>query len=235
MSGALAAAWNGNTMLLLLPPLIAYLLGQGALPFGLVCALAALWVAMHTRLVRNAETRPSQSNSSKQSTTAVQREKLGKLPAWYYFPSVERAAWLNTMLRELWPFVKSATESSLRSSVQSLLDQYKPGFLDSLTCVSQCHLACSHRVLFCRLPRRLSEADIGFETPLIAGARVVNPLVERCVCRRAFVRQQAARSHARFRHSSGAVPRDHLLLVDSVRTRIRRCRLASWSLRAKVL
>ena len=62
----------------------------------------------------------------------LEYKHLKNIPAWFVYPDVERANWLNEFLQKLWPQMNRAIGQSIKDSVQPLLDYYKPGFLSHL-------------------------------------------------------------------------------------------------------
>ncbi|CAG9766099.1 unnamed protein product [Ceutorhynchus assimilis] len=67
--------------------------------------------------------------------TAVASEKevvlarLNDLPAWVFFPDIERAEWINRILKQLWPsvnvFAKQIVRDSVQPALQQSLEKYK--------------------------------------------------------------------------------------------------------------
>ena len=48
-------------------------------------------------------------------------QALAQLPAWVSFPLVERAEWLNTFLKELWPHLDPITGRLMQQVVQPMV------------------------------------------------------------------------------------------------------------------
>uniref|UniRef100_A0A1Q3FZ48 Protein kinase c conserved region 2 n=2 Tax=Culex tarsalis TaxID=7177 RepID=A0A1Q3FZ48_CULTA len=55
--------------------------------------------------------------------------RLGDLPAWVFFPDVERCEWLNRILKQVWPnanfFAKNLIKESIEPNIQQALAGYK--------------------------------------------------------------------------------------------------------------
>ncbi|XP_055611279.1 extended synaptotagmin-2 isoform X5 [Uranotaenia lowii] len=72
-------------------------------------------------------------NVAKASALANDKEvilaRLGDLPAWVFFPDVERCEWLNKILKQVWPnanyFAKNLIKDSIEPSIQQALTGYK--------------------------------------------------------------------------------------------------------------
>ncbi|XP_018325864.1 extended synaptotagmin-2 isoform X2 [Agrilus planipennis] len=72
-------------------------------------------------------------NIAKAVATASEKEvilaKLDDLPAWVFFPDIERAEWLNKIIQQLWPNVNKYTRNLLRDKIQpkvkEKLEKYK--------------------------------------------------------------------------------------------------------------
>ncbi|KAJ8920620.1 hypothetical protein NQ315_004759 [Exocentrus adspersus] len=47
--------------------------------------------------------------------------RLNDLPAWVFFPDVERAEWLNKIIKQVWPNVNHYVRSMVRDSIQPVL------------------------------------------------------------------------------------------------------------------
>ncbi|XP_055547885.1 extended synaptotagmin-2 isoform X2 [Wyeomyia smithii] len=72
-------------------------------------------------------------NVAKASALANEKEvilaRLGDLPAWVFFPDVERCEWLNRVLKQVWPnanfFAKNLIKESIEPNIQQALAGYK--------------------------------------------------------------------------------------------------------------
>ncbi|CAO2825840.1 unnamed protein product [Amaranthus hypochondriacus] len=53
-------------------------------------------------------------------------------PPWVIFPQMEKLKWLNAQLNKLWPYIDEAASELIRSSVEPVLEQYRPVILASL-------------------------------------------------------------------------------------------------------
>jgi Synaptotagmin-like mitochondrial-lipid-binding domain len=70
---------------------------------------------------------------AKASATASDKEvilaRLNDLPAWVFFPDVERCEWLNRILKQVWPnanqFTRNLIKESVEPNVQKALAGYK--------------------------------------------------------------------------------------------------------------
>lgn len=55
--------------------------------------------------------------------------RIDDLPAWVYFPDVERAEWLNKILKQVWPnanhFARSLIKDTIQPNIQKALEKYK--------------------------------------------------------------------------------------------------------------
>lgn len=60
-------------------------------------------------------------------------------PPWVTFPRVERSAWLNLVVEQLWPSIVAAFGDTLRNSLDPLLETYQPSFLSKLK-MDECSL-----------------------------------------------------------------------------------------------
>ncbi|XP_062559406.1 extended synaptotagmin-2 isoform X2 [Armigeres subalbatus] len=72
-------------------------------------------------------------NVAKASALASDKEvilaRLGDLPAWVFFPDIERCEWLNKILKQVWPnanfFAKNLIKESIEPNIQQALAGYK--------------------------------------------------------------------------------------------------------------
>ncbi|XP_060210079.1 synaptotagmin-5-like isoform X1 [Lycium barbarum] len=53
-------------------------------------------------------------------------------PSWVVFSNQQKLTWLNSHLEKLWPYVDEAASELVRSSVEPILEQYRPVILASL-------------------------------------------------------------------------------------------------------
>ncbi|XP_075077589.1 synaptotagmin-5 isoform X2 [Nicotiana tabacum] len=53
-------------------------------------------------------------------------------PSWVVFSNQQKLKWLNSHLEKLWPYVDEAASELVRSSVEPILEQYRPMILASL-------------------------------------------------------------------------------------------------------
>lgn len=76
-------------------------------------------------------------NIAKASALASEKEvilaRIDELPAWVYFPDVERCEWLNKILKQLWPnanhYARTLVKQTIEPNVAESLAFYKlPGF-----------------------------------------------------------------------------------------------------------
>ncbi|KAK2179487.1 hypothetical protein NP493_487g01004 [Ridgeia piscesae] len=84
--------------------------------------------------------------------------RVDELPAWVYFPDVERAEWLNKMLRQMWPFIGEYFRDMLMTSVLPSVEASLPKML---------------------LPFKFNETDLGDIPPRIGGMKVYIENVKR--------------------------------------------------------
>ncbi|KAI8129208.1 Extended synaptotagmin-2 [Lucilia cuprina] len=72
-------------------------------------------------------------NIAKASAMASEKEvilaRIDELPAWVYFPDVERCEWVNKILKQLWPnanhFARTLVKETIEPAVAESLSQYK--------------------------------------------------------------------------------------------------------------
>ncbi|XP_060171997.1 synaptotagmin-5-like [Lycium barbarum] len=53
-------------------------------------------------------------------------------PSWVVFSNQQKLKWLNSLLEKIWPYVDEAASELVKSSVEPILEQYKPMILASL-------------------------------------------------------------------------------------------------------
>ncbi|XP_068464400.1 synaptotagmin-5-like [Phaseolus vulgaris] len=53
-------------------------------------------------------------------------------PSWVVFSSSQKLSWLNSHLTKIWPFVNEAASELIKTSVEPILEQYRPVILASL-------------------------------------------------------------------------------------------------------
>ncbi|XP_017849134.1 extended synaptotagmin-2 isoform X2 [Drosophila busckii] len=80
-----------------------------------------------------AKTSEKKRNIAKVSALASEKDvilaRIDELPAWVYFPDVERAEWLNKILKQVWPnanhFARTLVKETIEPNVALALSQYK--------------------------------------------------------------------------------------------------------------
>ncbi|XP_070536407.1 extended synaptotagmin-2-like isoform X3 [Ptychodera flava] len=56
---------------------------------------------------------------------------VADMPSWVYFPDVERAEWLNNIIKQMWPFLGDYVENVLRTTVEPSIKENLPSSLSS--------------------------------------------------------------------------------------------------------
>ncbi|RUS77875.1 hypothetical protein EGW08_014349, partial [Elysia chlorotica] len=59
--------------------------------------------------------------------------RVEDLPSWVYFPDVERAEWVNKIVRQMWPYIGEMVEKILREKVEPSIKKSLPSALQSFT------------------------------------------------------------------------------------------------------
>ncbi|XP_030078725.1 extended synaptotagmin-2-B isoform X4 [Drosophila hydei] len=80
-----------------------------------------------------AKTSEKKRDIAKASALASEKDvilaRIDELPAWVYFPDVERAEWLNKILKQVWPnanhFARTLVKETIEPNVALALSQYK--------------------------------------------------------------------------------------------------------------
>ncbi|XP_077993101.1 extended synaptotagmin-2-like isoform X7 [Glandiceps talaboti] len=57
--------------------------------------------------------------------------RVTDLPSWVFFPDVERAEWLNSIVKQMWPFLGDYVENVLRNTVEPSIKENLPSSLSS--------------------------------------------------------------------------------------------------------
>ena len=64
---------------------------------------------------------------------AALQSSLPLIPPWIAFPDMEKADFIATLVTQLWPVIKEASEAVVLQVVSPLMDKLKPPFLTSLS------------------------------------------------------------------------------------------------------
>ncbi|XP_067127091.1 extended synaptotagmin-2 [Centruroides vittatus] len=108
----------------------AYLLGYiGWSPAWLVFGIAG-WVARQNYL-REKEIKVAINRASIADEKGVILARLEDLPSWVFFPDIERAEWVNKIMRQLWPFVGHYVKNLLKESVERSIRESLPLYMRS--------------------------------------------------------------------------------------------------------
>ncbi|XP_066139999.1 extended synaptotagmin-2 isoform X1 [Euwallacea fornicatus] len=79
------------------------------------------------------QSRDQRRNAAKLVALSSEKEvvlaRLNDLPAWVFFPDIERAEWLNRIMKQLWPsvnlFVKQIVRDSIQPKLKESLEKFK--------------------------------------------------------------------------------------------------------------
>ncbi|KAH8406683.1 hypothetical protein KR222_003005, partial [Zaprionus bogoriensis] len=90
-------------------------------------------VILHVAREQMAKTSQKKRDIAKASALASEKDvilaRIDELPAWVYFPDVERAEWLNKILKQVWPnanhFARTLVKETIEPNVALALSQYK--------------------------------------------------------------------------------------------------------------
>ncbi|XP_071824903.1 extended synaptotagmin-2-like isoform X2 [Apostichopus japonicus] len=77
-----------------------------------------------------ATTRKNQTVDLARKVMKNERESIahvvGDLPSWVYFPDIERAEWLNKIVKQMWPYVEGYVVEMLRNTVEPAVRENLP-------------------------------------------------------------------------------------------------------------
>ncbi|XP_047137306.1 extended synaptotagmin-2 isoform X1 [Hydra vulgaris] len=62
----------------------------------------------------------------------INKNKIRSAPSWAFFPDVERAEWLNQMIKQFWPFISKIMEDFLKTKVEPDMKMKLPSTIKSL-------------------------------------------------------------------------------------------------------
>ncbi|KAL1497143.1 hypothetical protein ABEB36_008149 [Hypothenemus hampei] len=86
----------------------------------LICPLALLVIRDQWK-----ESRSHRRQAAKTAALSSEKEvvlaRLNDLPAWVFFPDIERAEWLNRIIKQLWPTVNIYVKQIVRDTIQPIL------------------------------------------------------------------------------------------------------------------
>ncbi|XP_064554648.1 extended synaptotagmin-2 isoform X2 [Drosophila montana] len=106
-----------------------YLVGYMGWSVAWLIAPVILSVARDQLAKTSAKKRDIAKASALASEKDVILARIDELPAWVYFPDVERAEWLNKILKQVWPnanhFARSLVKETIEPNVALALSQYK--------------------------------------------------------------------------------------------------------------
>lgn len=60
-------------------------------------------------------------------------QQLKNLPSWVCFPDVERAEWLNQIVKQMWPFISTMVRDILKNKVEPEIQKKLPSIINSFT------------------------------------------------------------------------------------------------------
>ncbi|KAM0061477.1 putative C2 domain, synaptotagmin-like mitochondrial-lipid-binding domain, C2 domain superfamily [Helianthus debilis subsp. tardiflorus] len=108
----------------------------GGLLFGVAFGICFMLSVARKQILRSAQriTLAATIAAFARMTVADSRKLLpGEYyPPWVVFAKRQKLNWLNDMMNKIWPYVDEAASDLIRSSVEPILEQYKPMVLSSL-------------------------------------------------------------------------------------------------------
>ena len=133
--------------------------GAAVLGFASGAAFASVFMGWQQSRATDRRTRPQ--NRQALADLAVLDESeiqalVGELPAWLAFRDVERAGWLNKVLRAAWPYLDQATSDVIVNSLDPILRATRPSFLTTLS---------FERFSFGKIPARIEGVTQVYESP----------------------------------------------------------------------
>lgn len=60
------------------------------------------------------------------------KQLVGEIPAWLAFSEIERAGWLNKVVKAAWPYLDAATSKVIVNALDPILQSTRPSFLTSI-------------------------------------------------------------------------------------------------------
>ncbi|XP_065062689.1 extended synaptotagmin-1-like [Rhopilema esculentum] len=101
------------------------------------CGLSFAWIIISCVVLATFFKQRADRNVKRTLARAIANEKAAiklcpELPSWVNFPDVERAEWLNKVIRQVWPFVGKALDKMLRESVEPVLRTKVPSTLSGI-------------------------------------------------------------------------------------------------------
>nr|XP_054750713.1 extended synaptotagmin-2-A-like [Lytechinus pictus] len=112
--------------ILLMVWLVGYL-GFSALWLLLIVIVSVWRDRASRRKAQSTELARAAVENERESIVGVVRD----LPSWVYFPDIERAEWLNKIVKHLWPYLEGYVEDLLRTSVEPAVQDNLPSYLKS--------------------------------------------------------------------------------------------------------
>ncbi|KAJ8036213.1 Extended synaptotagmin-2 [Holothuria leucospilota] len=101
--------------------------GLGYFRFSGLWLLLVLAIGLWKERMSN---RKSQSVQIARKVMKNERESIahvvGDLPSWVYFPDIERAEWLNKIVKQMWPYVEGYVVDMLRNTVEPKVRENLP-------------------------------------------------------------------------------------------------------------
>ena len=101
------------------------------------CGLSFAWIIIGCVVLATFFKQRADRKVKRTLARAIANEKAAiklcpELPSWVNFPDVERAEWLNKVIRQVWPFVGKALDKMLRESVEPVLRTKVPSTLSGI-------------------------------------------------------------------------------------------------------
>lgn len=126
--------WNTNPYVrIFIISMFIYIAGYWQFSFVYVATFAVLWASSHYKLLKSKEkSLENQYAHLYNNPELVKKLFNDQLPSWVIFPDWEKSKFLNSILDVWWPYLKVATEDTIRWSVDPILEYYKPSFLTKL-------------------------------------------------------------------------------------------------------
>ncbi|CAD5122689.1 DgyrCDS11099 [Dimorphilus gyrociliatus] len=131
----------------------------GYMQFSTSWILLGLFFYMaHQEYTRKNEIRLEYAKQAVRDERAAITNRLDELPSWVFFPDVERAEWLNKMIKQMWPFIGEYVQDLIKNTIEPSISNSLPKSLK---------------------PFRFERVDVGDTPPRIGGIKVYTDHVRR--------------------------------------------------------
>ncbi|RWS11102.1 extended synaptotagmin-1-like protein [Dinothrombium tinctorium] len=110
--------------------LLAWLIGYTGFSFAWICIGLLVWI-LRVKYMQQQQTLVTVHRALGEDPKQTITNALQHLPSWVYFPDIERAEWINRVLKQLWPYIDEYAKKLMKTTIEPSVAASLPDYLKS--------------------------------------------------------------------------------------------------------